>query len=79
MTERLSFPGWGQLRINDTIIHGFDSESIHTPTQIQAEAMPSILQGRSVVIHSATGTGKTRTALGLIYRLLKTRRFNRIG
>jgi ATP-dependent RNA helicase DeaD len=59
MTEHPSFPGWGQLRINDTIIHGFDSESIHTPTQIQAEAIPSILQGRSTVIHSATGTGKT--------------------
>ena len=26
----------------------------------------------------ATGTGKTRTVLGLIYRLLKTKRYRRI-
>ncbi|GAK50512.1 type III restriction protein res subunit [Candidatus Moduliflexus flocculans] len=39
----------------------------------------AILSGRDrVLLSMATGTGKTRTALGLIYRLLKSKRFKRI-
>jgi type I restriction enzyme R subunit len=33
---------------------------------------------RSCLLAMATGTGKTRTAIGLIYRLLKAERFRRI-
>ena len=33
---------------------------------------------RDILLAMATGTGKTRTAIGLIYRLLKAKRFNRI-
>jgi type I restriction enzyme, R subunit len=33
---------------------------------------------RKILVAMATGTGKTRTAIALAYRLLKTRRFNRI-
>lgn len=33
---------------------------------------------RQILIAMATGTGKTRTAIGLMYRLLKARMFNRI-
>ncbi|MFD1361053.1 type I restriction-modification system endonuclease [Lentibacillus salinarum] len=33
---------------------------------------------RDILIAMATGTGKTRMAIGLIYRLVKTNRFNRI-
>lgn len=33
---------------------------------------------RQILIAMATGTGKTRTAIGLMYRLLKARLFNRI-
>lgn len=42
-------------------------------------AEQAILQGRNTVLLSmATGTGKTRTVLGLIYRFLKAGRFKRI-
>ncbi len=34
--------------------------------------------GRECLVAMATGTGKTRTIVGLIYRLLKTKRFNRV-
>ncbi|MDK0861433.1 type I restriction-modification system endonuclease [Clostridium perfringens] len=38
-----------------------------------------IIEGKkSALITMATGTGKTRTVLGLIYRLLKTKRYRRI-
>lgn len=33
---------------------------------------------RDVLVAMATGTGKTRTCIGLCYRLLKTRRFRRV-
>lgn len=33
---------------------------------------------RAILLAMATGTGKTRTCIGLCYRLLKTRRFRRI-
>lgn len=39
----------------------------------------AIIEGKkTALITMATGTGKTRTVLGLIYRLLKTKRFRRI-
>ncbi len=39
----------------------------------------SLAQGkRDILLAMATGTGKTRTAIGLIYRLLKAKRFHRI-
>ena len=45
---------------------------------IQA-AETAIVQGqKSVLLAMATGTGKTRTVLGMIYRFLKTGRFRRI-
>lgn len=42
-------------------------------------AEQAIISGqRSVLLAMATGTGKTRTVLGMIYRFLKTGRFRRI-
>lgn len=49
--------------------------------QIRAieEAEKAIIHGqKSVLLAMATGTGKTRTILGMIYRFLKTGRFRRI-
>ena len=44
-----------------------------------AEAEKAIIHGQSsVLLAMATGTGKTRTILGMIYRFLKTGRFRRI-
>lgn len=39
----------------------------------------AVIEGRkSILLAMATGTGKTRTVLGMIYRFLKTNRFKRI-
>lgn len=39
----------------------------------------AIIDGqKNILLSMATGTGKTRTILGIIYRLLKNKRFNRI-
>lgn len=42
-------------------------------------AEQAIIKGQNKVLLSmATGTGKTRTLLGLIYRMIKSKRFNRV-
>lgn len=39
----------------------------------------AIMEGKkSALVNMATGTGKTRTVLGLLYRLLKTNKFKRV-
>ena len=51
------------------------------PYQIEAitKAEAAIIAGRqTVLLAMATGTGKTRTVLGMIYRFLETGRFRRI-
>jgi type I restriction enzyme R subunit len=49
----------------------------------QLDAIAAIEKGlaagrRELLVAMATGTGKTRTCIGLVYRLLKTRRFRRV-
>lgn len=49
----------------------------------QAEAIKAVEENlvagkKRILLTMATGTGKTRTALGLIYRLLKTNKYKRI-
>lgn len=49
--------------------------------QIKAieEATKAVLQGKkTALLAMATGTGKTRTVLGLIYKMLESKRFRRI-
>ncbi|MDO0821297.1 type I restriction-modification system endonuclease [Desulfosporosinus nitroreducens] len=51
------------------------------PYQIEAikVAEQSVIDGQqSILLSMATGTGKTRTILGLIYRLIKASRFKRV-
>jgi len=45
---------------------------------IQAAESAIVNGQKSVLLAMATGTGKTRTVLGMIYRFLKTERFRRI-
>lgn len=45
---------------------------------IQAAETAIVNGHKSVLLAMATGTGKTRTVLGMIYRFLKTERFRRI-
>lgn len=45
---------------------------------VQAVEASIAAGSREALVAMATGTGKTRTVIGLIYRLLKAKRFNRI-
>lgn len=50
----------------------------HQLKAIQAAEQAVIDGKRTLLLAMATGTGKTRTVLGMIYRFLKTNRFKRI-
>lgn len=59
----------------------FDYDLELRPYQVTAvrEVEASIRRGqRSILVAMATGTGKTKTCVALIYRLLKARRFRRV-
>jgi type I restriction enzyme R subunit len=45
---------------------------------IQAVELALASEQREMLVAMATGTGKTKTCIGLLYRLLKTRRFRRV-
>jgi len=64
---------------------GLEEDSLHylNLRSYQEDAIRSVEQAitagqRSILVAMATGTGKTRMAIGLIYRLIKHKRFNRI-
>ncbi|MCE8028633.1 type I restriction-modification system endonuclease [Halomonas daqingensis] len=65
--QRLREEGFGYLRLRD-----YQERAIH--------AVEGALQEgeQRALLAMATGTGKTRTVIGLIYRFLKTERFRRI-
>lgn len=56
MVEELSFESLG---IPDLLTEKLKKENILVPTEVQAEAVPLILQGKDVIGQSPTGTGKT--------------------
>ena len=74
------------LKIN---IKAADKELADSPTEYlplydhQHEAVQAvekrIIEGkREILVAMATGTGKTRTCIGLVYRLIKAKRFRRV-
>ncbi|AMJ59067.1 DEAD/DEAH box helicase [Bosea sp. PAMC 26642] len=59
------------LGLAEQLLKALASEGYTTPTPIQAQAIPPILQGRDLLGAAQTGTGKTAAfALPLIQRLL---------
>jgi len=53
------FMPFSQLGLSDVLTHTVAQLGYQTPTQIQTQAIPVILQGRDVIAAAQTGTGKT--------------------
>ena len=69
--ENLDFKA---LNLNDKVLKAIDNMGFETPSQIQAEAIPVVLEGHDMIGQAQTGTGKT-LAFGapIIDRLVKTK------
>lgn len=50
---------FADFRIGDRTLRALDQMGIRTPTPIQAEAVPALLDGRDVIGQARTGSGKT--------------------
>ena len=58
------------LRLNDSLMAALERVGYETPSPIQAQAIPWLLEGRDLLGHAPTGTGKTAAfALPLLARL----------
>jgi ATP-dependent RNA helicase RhlE len=59
------------LGLSDKILKALEKTNLTTPTPIQAQAIPHIMQGRDLMGLAQTGTGKTAAfGLPLMHRLL---------
>ncbi|WP_445620269.1 type I restriction-modification system endonuclease [Kushneria sp. Sum13] len=65
--QKLQLEPFGYLKLRD-----YQEKAITATEQVLAEGH------RTALLAMATGTGKTRTIIGLMYRFLKTERFKRI-
>ena len=65
------FPGLGLI---DPILQAVEAEGYSTPTPIQAQSIPALLEGRDLLGIAQTGTGKTAAfSLPLLQRLAERR------
>lgn len=60
-----------EFNLNQKVAAGVEAAGYVTPTPIQAQAIPSVMQGRDVMGLAQTGTGKTAAfALPILHRLI---------
>ncbi|MGM0783705.1 MAG: DEAD/DEAH box helicase [Pseudomonadota bacterium] len=68
-------PSFGDLAMLPAVLAAVETQGYQTPSPIQAETIPALLEGRDMLGQAQTGTGKTAAfALPLLSRLELTRR-----
>ena len=61
---------FSKLGLIEPLLRALDDLQHHTPTPIQAQAIPAALAGRDLIAAAQTGTGKTGSfALPLLQKL----------
>jgi ATP-dependent RNA helicase RhlE len=66
---------FSDLGLAETLLRALEREGYSTPTPIQAQAIPHLLEGRDLLGIAQTGTGKTAAfALPILQRLAQGRR-----
>ncbi len=69
-TESTSLTPFSEMGLNKRVLKALERVGYETPTPIQAQAIPLLLQGRDLLGQAQTGTGKTAAfALPLLSRL----------
>jgi ATP-dependent RNA helicase RhlE len=63
---------FSDLHLNDALLRAVSAEGYDTPTPIQQQAIPYVLQGRDLIGCAQTGTGKTAAfALPILQQLMQ--------
>jgi Superfamily II DNA and RNA helicases len=62
---------WNELGVNQALGEKLEASNIKAPSAIQAEAIPTLLEGRDVSARSQTGSGKTLAYLLPMLQQLK--------
>lgn len=61
---------FNDLNLSPLLMQAIDDQGYQDPTPVQAKAIPSVLEGRDVIVSAQTGTGKTAAfTLPLLARL----------
>ena len=64
------------LKLAPAILKAVREQGYDTPTPIQAQAIPAVLEGHDLLAGAQTGTGKTAAfTLPLLHKLTMSRRF----
>ncbi|NLL31382.1 MAG: DEAD/DEAH box helicase, partial [Clostridiales bacterium] len=63
-----------ELGLNDNIVKGLELQNITEPTEIQALAIPEILENKDVIGEAYTGSGKTLAFLAPIFQKINTKK-----
>ena len=61
-----------QIGLDKKLVAGLVKAAITIPTPVQAAVIPEVLQGRDVIGHSATGTGKTLAYLLPLFQKIES-------
>ncbi|WP_106477375.1 DEAD/DEAH box helicase [Phytohalomonas tamaricis] len=74
-SNSVASPSFGDLALLPAVLSSLDSLGYETPSPIQVQTIPSLLEGRDLIGQAQTGTGKTAAfALPLLSRLDLSRR-----
>jgi len=75
--EVAELPMFSELGLPEHVERAVEEAGYHTPTRIQAEAIPQLLEGKDLIGGSQTGTGKTAAfALPILARLGEHKKTN---
>lgn len=55
----VNFTSFEELGLSDEVMNAVRELGISVPTEIQGLGIPSVLEGKSVILGSHTGSGKT--------------------
>src|SRR6056297_490841 len=66
--EKIKF---SQLQISKEILKGVEDMGFEEATAIQTKSIPLIMEGKDVIGHSQTGTGKTAAFGFPVWKLMK--------
>jgi superfamily II DNA/RNA helicase len=77
LSERETFVSFKNFELHPFILKSIEHCGYTTPTPIQAEAIPKVLEGVDLIASANTGTGKTAAFVLPVLNSITKRRFNR--